>query len=129
MIAKLNNNINTFSTNKIKGYITTNTRYITLVEDSIENTHVLKARESELCVLMVSYCRICLYTSLDKQATNQLTTQNTNTHTFVSLQANIHRVYTESLMNPFTTLHSSSKITSKRFDSSVTSFIQQYNGN
>ena len=59
---KLNNNINTFSTNKIKGYITTNTRYTTLVEDSIENTQVLKARESELCVLMVSYCRICLYT-------------------------------------------------------------------
>ena len=69
---KLNNNINTFSTNKIKGYITTNTRYITLVEDSIENTQVLKARESELCVLMVSYCPY-LFVYIAGQTSNQST--------------------------------------------------------
>ena len=37
----------------IQGYVTTNTRYITLVEDSIENVQSLKSRDSELCVLMV----------------------------------------------------------------------------
>ena len=81
-----------------KGYITTNTRYITLVEDSIENTQVLKARESELCVLMVSNYRY--YTAGHNVTTTNYPITNNNTQTFVSLQANIHRVYTESLMNP-----------------------------
>lgn len=42
-------------------------------------------------------------------------------------QSDVHRLYTESLMNPFTTPHS--KITSKRFDAGVTSLVQSLNGN
>mmetsp|Transcript_16105 Transcript_16105/g.38654 ORF Transcript_16105/g.38654 Transcript_16105/m.38654 type:complete len:191 (-) Transcript_16105:378-950(-) len=74
------------------GYVTTNTRYIALIEDSIENIQLQKARNSELCVLM----------------------------------ANAHRFYTESLLNPFASLHS--KITSKRFESNVTSLVNDFNG-
>lgn len=41
------------SATRIVGYVTTNVRYVTLVEDSIQNTQVLKSRDSELCMLMV----------------------------------------------------------------------------
>ena len=45
------------------GYITTNTRYVALVEDSrIDNAQLLKARDGELCVLMV--CLVLLNTIL-----------------------------------------------------------------
>lgn len=44
----------------------------------------------------------------------------------VILQANIHRFYTDSLMNPFTTPQQ--KIVSKRFESNVMGLVQQYNG-
>lgn len=45
------------------GYITTNTRYVALVEDSrIDNAQLLKARDGELCVLMV--CLFLLNTIL-----------------------------------------------------------------
>mmetsp|Transcript_15266 Transcript_15266/g.27751 ORF Transcript_15266/g.27751 Transcript_15266/m.27751 type:complete len:190 (-) Transcript_15266:319-888(-) len=76
------------------GYVTTNVRYVTLVEDSIapENVQLQTSRDNEICVLM----------------------------------ANVHRLYTETLLNPFTTLHS--KITSKRFDSSVTTLVYGLNG-
>lgn len=76
------------------GYVTTNAKYVTLVEDSIapENVQLQTSRDNEICVLM----------------------------------ANVHRLYTENLLNPFTTLHS--KIKSKRFDSSVTSLVHGLNG-
>mmetsp|Transcript_10930 Transcript_10930/g.16644 ORF Transcript_10930/g.16644 Transcript_10930/m.16644 type:complete len:188 (+) Transcript_10930:97-660(+) len=76
------------------GYVTTNAKYVTLVEDSIppENVQFQKSRDNEICVLM----------------------------------ANVHRLYTESLMNPFTKLHS--KITSQRFDRSVTNLVRSFNG-
>mmetsp|Transcript_19989 Transcript_19989/g.43329 ORF Transcript_19989/g.43329 Transcript_19989/m.43329 type:complete len:187 (-) Transcript_19989:617-1177(-) len=73
------------------GYVTTNVRYVALVEDAME-LQLQKSRESELCVLM----------------------------------SNVHRFYTESLLNPFSSPHS--KITSKRFDSSATSLITNFNG-
>ncbi|KAL3772201.1 hypothetical protein ACHAW5_009348 [Stephanodiscus triporus] len=74
------------------GYVTTNVRYVTLVEDSIQNAQDQISRDAELCVLM----------------------------------SNAHRLYTESLLNPFAPLHD--KITSKRFDSGVKSLVHQYNG-
>jgi len=76
------------------GYVTTNARYVTLVEDSIapENAQLQKSRDNEMCLLM----------------------------------ANAHRLYTETLLNPFTSLHS--KITSKRFESGVTTLVHRFNG-
>ncbi|KAL7530137.1 hypothetical protein ACHAWF_003261 [Thalassiosira exigua] len=76
------------------GYVTTNAKYVTLVEDSIapENIQMQKKRDNEICMLM----------------------------------ANIHRLYTESLLNPFAQPHS--KITSKRFESGVLSLVRGFNG-
>ncbi|KAL9182034.1 hypothetical protein ACHAXT_012377 [Thalassiosira profunda] len=75
------------------GYVTTNARYITLVEDSIapEKEQLQKARDGEVCTLM----------------------------------ANVHKLHTESLMNPFTPL--GTKITSKRFDAGVAGLANAFN--
>lgn len=73
------------------GYVTTNARYVTLLEDVME-LEVQKSREAELCVLL----------------------------------SNVHRFYTEILLNPFSSPHS--KITSKRFDTRATGLITNFNG-
>jgi hypothetical protein len=39
------------------GYVTTNVRYVTLVEDSIQNAQDQISRDTELCVLMVRLSR------------------------------------------------------------------------
>eukprot|EP00584_Thalassiosira_punctigera_P003184 CAMPEP_0172539790 /NCGR_PEP_ID=MMETSP1067-20121228/10923_1 /TAXON_ID=265564 ORGANISM="Thalassiosira punctigera, Strain Tpunct2005C2" /NCGR_SAMPLE_ID=MMETSP1067 /ASSEMBLY_ACC=CAM_ASM_000444 /LENGTH=202 /DNA_ID=CAMNT_0013325525 /DNA_START=17 /DNA_END=625 /DNA_ORIENTATION=- len=76
------------------GYVTTNARYVALVEDSIppENVQYQKSQDNEVCVLM----------------------------------ANVHRLHTESLLNPFAT--PGTKITSRRFEQGVTSLVQDFNG-
>mmetsp|Transcript_5283 Transcript_5283/g.9705 ORF Transcript_5283/g.9705 Transcript_5283/m.9705 type:complete len:209 (-) Transcript_5283:491-1117(-) len=76
------------------GYVTTNVKYIALVEDAIppENVQFQTSRDSEICVLM----------------------------------ANVHRLYTEHLLNPFS--KPQTKITSKRFDTSVTALVESVNG-
>ena len=44
---------------------------------------------------------------------------------FCSTKSNIHRLYTEVLLNPFSPHHD--KIYSKRFDNGVLSLVQNYN--
>ena len=38
------------------GYVTTNEKYVLLLEDSIESTQLQKARDNETCILMVCIC-------------------------------------------------------------------------
>ena len=101
------------------GYVTTNARYITLVEDSIapEKEQLQKARDGEVCTLMVR----------QKKAPSCARLM----HSLIFLssktipQANVHKLYTESLMNPFTPL--GPKIKSKRFDAGVAGYVHAFN--
>ena len=75
------------------GYVTTNARYLALVEDAIapENVPLQTTRDNEICVLM----------------------------------AHVHRLFTESLLNPFATPQS--PIASPRFDAGVTKLVRGLN--
>lgn len=48
-------------------------------------------------------------------------------HFSTTSKSNIHRLYTEVLLNPFSSHHD--KIYSKRFDYGVSSLVQQYKNN
>mmetsp|Transcript_7790 Transcript_7790/g.16584 ORF Transcript_7790/g.16584 Transcript_7790/m.16584 type:complete len:192 (-) Transcript_7790:194-769(-) len=79
---------------KAFAYVTTNVRYISLIEDEIasDNPQVLKSHDNDL----------------------------------KNLFANIHRLYTDHLLNPFASPNS--KITSKRFDLGVIHLADKFNG-
>ena len=99
----------------MSGYVSTNVRYIVLVENTIspENQQAQAARDGDLKTALVSPRALGVDTA------------GCGPHS-VSSQANLHKLYTDHVLNPFAVPDSKIAL-GCRFDLGCTSMIQRLN--